>query len=866
MLTAGLVSPPAAAAADMAVENGTPGTAVPVTALPYQQTDVSIPLSSESAIRRDDPSNMAVARACNGGVVLGSPIWWKVSPAVAVKLMARATVESSFHSSTFWNPMPLALVAADGLTVLGCSVTAASAAELSPRGVAAGSAVYVVRYGEAEEYGGGALRLYDAPGTKPANDTWQTATNISSLPFSAAQDTTLARLDPGDNYHSYLAYGDCTGFDSAPQPSVWFSYTPAVTERVNFGVSSDYSAHAFVVPKGPDGPTGLALECAETADGGHAPTDVLEAGVTYWVGVSTGADTTAGVLHNGGQLRLTARRPPLAPAATARSGAGVGQVSVSWRAPASPDTPITGYRVYGGTSASTLALLGSTGASTTSASYSYPDQLTPRFFAVTAVNAAGESVRSPVVSAVPRVGSSVYVDDAWIREGNSGAATGNFAIKLSQPSTVPVTLTYATANRAARAGIDYAAIPATKLTFAPGETVKMVTATVFGDTRREALEQFALNLSGVSGGVLADSSATGFVVDEEGPKSVRVADAYVTEGNSNTKALNFTVALSQAAETGAPVTVAYATADATALGASDYVATSGTVTFNAGESTKTVTVTVRGDTTGEGNESFGLNLRSVTGDGAVLADNRAVGTIINDDGTVGSTPRPGLSIADTSVLEGNSGSRVVSVPVTMSRARSSAVTVNYSTVAATAAAGSDFTSASGTITIPAGATTANVLLTVVGDTRNEGLIESLTVTLSSPSGADLADPSASVTLVDEEGPIFAYSSDTRVVEGNSGTRSLVFTLSLSAAPASGQPVNVRYATSDQTATTADADYTALTPGTLTFAAGQKSATVGVLVNGDTKLEPDETLRLAFSSPVGLVIADRAGTGRIQSDE
>ena len=104
--------------------------------------------------------------------------------------------------------------------------------------------------------------------------------------------------------------------------------------------------------------------------------------------------------------------------------------------------------------------------------------------------------------------------------------------------------------------------------------------------------------------------------------------------------------------------------------------------------------------------------------------------------------------------------------------------------------------------IPAGATTANVPVTVLGDARNEGLIESLTVTLSAPSGATLADSKATLTLVDEEGPIFAYPSDTRVVEGNTGTRSMVFTLSLAAAPATGQTVNVRYAASNGTATTA----------------------------------------------------------------
>ncbi len=218
------------------------------------------------------------------------------------------------------------------------------------------------------------------------------------------------------------------------------------------------------------------------------------------------------------------------------------------------------------------------------------------------------------------------------------------------------------------------------------------------------------------------------------------------------------------------------------------------------------------------------------------------------------------------MLEGASGSRVVNIPVTMSRTRTTEVKVNYALVAGTASSGSDFTAGSGTVTIAAGAPTANVPVTVVGDARHEGLIESLSVQLSAPSGATMADPLATVTLVDEEGPLFAYPSDTRVVEGNTGTRSMVFTLSLSAAPASGQTVNVRYAASDATATTADADYAPLTAGTLTFAAGQRSGTVSVTVNGDTKRESDEALTMAWSSLTGMVIADPRGTGRIQSDD
>jgi hypothetical protein len=75
--------------------------------------------------------------------------------------------------------------------------------------------------------------------------------------------------------------------------------------------------------------------------------------------------------------------------------------------------------------------------------------------------------------------------------------------------------------------------------------------------------------------------------------------------------------------------VAWATANGTATAGSDYAAGSGTVNFGVGESTKTVTVQVNGDTTVESNETFNVNLTGPTG--ATIADSQGVGTIVNDD-------------------------------------------------------------------------------------------------------------------------------------------------------------------------------------------------------------------------------------------
>lgn len=119
------------------------------------------------------------------------------------------------------------------------------------------------------------------------------------------------------------------------------------------------------------------------------------------------------------------------------------------------------------------------------------------------------------------------------------------------------------------------------------------------------------------------------------PPSVSIGDATVTEGNSGSTAATFTVSLSQpAAET---ISVAYATADGTANAGSDYVATSGAVTFAPGVTSQSVTVQVIGDTTVEDNETFYVNLGAVTGN-ATIADGQGLGTILNDDQPPPATP------------------------------------------------------------------------------------------------------------------------------------------------------------------------------------------------------------------------------------
>jgi protocatechuate 3,4-dioxygenase beta subunit len=118
--------------------------------------------------------------------------------------------------------------------------------------------------------------------------------------------------------------------------------------------------------------------------------------------------------------------------------------------------------------------------------------------------------------------------------------------------------------------------------------------------------------------------------------AIAVSGFSATEGNSGTSTADFNISLTEASAS--TITVAYATANGTATAGSDYQATSGTLTFAPGETFKTVSVTILGDTTVEGNETLTLNLSGATN--ATIDTPSAIGTIVGDDSAQTATLTP----------------------------------------------------------------------------------------------------------------------------------------------------------------------------------------------------------------------------------
>jgi PKD repeat protein len=437
-----------------------------------------------------------------------------------------------------------------------------------------------------------------------------------------------------------------------------------------------------------------------------------------------------------------------------------------------------------------------------------------------------------------------------VNEGDIGPVTATLSVTLSTANSRTVTVNWATAAGTATAGSDYTSASGS-LSFAAGETSKTVSVTVLGDTVDEADETFFVNLSNPSNAVLGDGQGVGTVVDDDvALPSLTVGDVTVTEGHTGTVAATFTVSLSFAPTT--PVQVAYATATNTAVAGSDYTAVSDFLNFAAGETTKTVIVQVLGDVVDEMNETFFLNLTSAVG--ANISDGQGVGTVTDDDTAT-------VTISDAAMSEGDIGIGAIGFAVTLSTPSDRTVTVNWATGTGTATAGTDYTAAGGTLTFTPGETFKTVGVSVQGDTVDEN-DETLLVDLSGLTGATFADNQGVGTITDDD-TASAALSDVNINEGNSGTGTAAFTVTLT--NASDRLITVSYATADGSATTAGNDYLAAS-GTLTFAPGQTSRTVNVTVRGDTTFEPDETFFLRLSNPSNVVLGDTEGVGTIVGDD
>ena len=237
-------------------------------------------------------------------------------------------------------------------------------------------------------------------------------------------------------------------------------------------------------------------------------------------------------------------------------------------------------------------------------------------------------------------------------------------------------------------------------------------------------------------------------------------------------------------------------------------------------------------------------------------------------------PPVGTSIADASVVEGDTGTTALRFMLTRTGSTAQAATLRWDTADGTAVAGLDYTAqVSRTARFAAGSATTTVSVPVVGDRLDEP-DETLLVRLGNPSGTAIIDGEALGTIVDEDPPTLSIDDATRL-EGDSRTRDLTFAVRLS--KKWNRAVTVDWVVQDIT-TTAGSDYVngaGALSGRVTIPAGDRTATITVSVKGDRTREgvserPGgpryERLRVVLSRPTQAIVADGEAIGRIQDDD
>ena len=365
----------------------------------------------------------------------------------------------------------------------------------------------------------------------------------------------------------------------------------------------------------------------------------------------------------------------------------------------------------------------------------------------------------------------------------------------------------------------------------------------------------------VDGGVLR--KVDGGRIRPQGP-TLSAGGASVLEGGTDVETeLEFEVWLGPPATT--RVTVDYADAGSgMATSGEDYAAIEGgTLTFEPGETLKTVSVTVLGDDELEGDETLVLALSGAAN--AELATRSVTGTIVDDDG-----PRPTVSIDPVSVQErGPEETATLSFTVSLSAPTARQVTVRYRDAGTgTATPGDDYDPVTpGTLVFAAEDTAQTLNVTVQGDAMDEPA-ETIVLALANAFNADLPVGGATGvgTIVDDDDAPTLSGDSPSVEEGNSGGRRLTFALALDRP--SGHGLAVHYADADTGTATSGADYEAVSPDTLFFEPGETTKSISVMVMGDTLQERDETvvLRLSALDPALVAISETLITGRIRDDD
>ena len=445
----------------------------------------------------------------------------------------------------------------------------------------------------------------------------------------------------------------------------------------------------------------------------------------------------------------------------------------------------------------------------------------------------GEYFLSASITNNPSPTVSIAANDATAAEPSDG---GQFTISLTNPSSTATTVFFTVTGSAS--ATDYTSLGTSVVipAFATSVTLNMA---LLADTLVEGDETVIVTLTSVSGDSqifldsdAADRTAMVTISDTEDTATVSIManDATATEPSDNGQ---FTISLTNPSNT--PTTVFF-TVTGTASG-TDYTSLGTSVVIPANATSVTLGVTLLADIDVEGDETVIVTLTGVSGDPQISLDSIAANlaatvTIFDNDFEVTVAVSPGSVTedfgSDLVYTFTRTGSLTNPLTVQFSVGGVAVFATDYSQSGA-----ASFNALSGSVVIPAFASTATVTIDPTSDLTVE-TNETVVLTVSANSAYRVGSPSvANGTITDNDSAVFSIA-DASAAEGAGVT----FTVTLSAAV--DVPTSVTVTTANGTATTADSDYTAVTSQVVSFAAGQTSRTITINTTADNKVEANET--------------------------
>lgn len=485
---------------------------------------------------------------------------------------------------------------------------------------------------------------------------------------------------------------------------------------------------------------------------------------------------------------------------------------------------------------------------------------------------------------IPIVPVSVTVSPASVVEDSGGTMVYTFTRTTYIRNALTVNFTLGgTATRLSDYNITGASITGSTGTiiFAPNASTATIRVTPIADNLVEPNETVIVAIAPGAGYSLAPaSSATGTIIDDESQIALSVSPASVLEDSGNEIVYTFT----RTGFLGRSITVGFSVGGTAGFGAtSDYTvnapagttftygASAGTITFAAGESTKTLRIRPNADTVVEPDETVALTLLSGAGY-APLTTAPVTSTILNDDSSVS------VAVVPNAVLE-DSGTGMV-YTFTRNGFTGNAITVNF-TVGGTATLGgpnSDYTitgatvtGGTGTISFAAGETTKTITVTPTSDNAVEPN-ETVVVGVTAGTGYIVGAPAnATGTIQNDDSSIQLSVSPSSVLE-DSG-EDLVFTFTRTAFL--DRPITVNFGVGGSA--TFSTDYTVSAPtgttftytplgGTVQFAAGESTKTILVKPVADSTLEPNELVTLTLQNGTGYTPASTTPVSGIIEDD